>query len=246
MLVCGSWRAAAGRTVIAQHFRTSLCAATCIWAILLSLGGCSTQAQIEASQIASATAGANASFQACTQNVANNPEYAPIELKTPISAYPQWSLQMLNDNSSPSKKEILLLYRVYGDMQECRKIPLDAASKMHPLLLLAAIETYSESDKLWAQVTAGRLRWGQFNQGRKQIYTGGQEKVLQANTQISAELNNQHYAELEERERAAAAFQEWASQQQQIALQAQAIATMNRPRVINCSYLGATAQCISN
>lgn len=188
----------------------------------------------------------SATGQACIQNISDNPVYAPLKLKTSLDFNPQYSLQMLNDKASPNKQEISLLYRVYGDIQECRKIALDGASKTHPLILLTYVETFSDSDKLWAQVTAGRLTWGQFNQGRKDITTQGQEKMIQANAQIGSQLQNQNQAELEQRQRAAAAFQQWTHQQQQIAVQQQAVAAANRPRVINCDYYGNSAQCTSN
>jgi hypothetical protein len=213
--------------------------------LLLSLAGCSTAAQREAARIQSVGADAKTASDACFENVANNADYAPLKSKTALNS-PQYSLQMLNDKTSPSKQEISLLYRVYEDNQECRKIVLDGASKMHPLVLLAYVDTFSESDKLWAGATAGRLTWGQFNQGRKDLSTQAQEKLIQANAQIGSQLQNQNQAELAQRQRAAAAFQQWSYQQQQLAVQRQAIAAANRPRTINCDYFGNTAQCTSN
>jgi hypothetical protein len=50
---------------------------------------------------------------------------------------------------------------------------------------------------------------------------------------------------MEQRQRAAAAFQQWAYQQQVLANQRAAIAAANKPTTINCSYAGTTAQCTS-
>ena len=217
-----------------------------IGAIVLSVAGCSTAAQREATRIQSVEAEYKASGDACIQSISNNPDYASIKLKTPTDTPPQFLLQMLNDKTSPTKKEIALLYRVYSDIQECRKIYLDGAAKMHPLILTGLVEAYSANDKLWAQMTAGQLTWGQFNQGREDIYNQTREKQIQAVAQIGSQLQNQNQAELDQRQRAAAAFQQWAYQQQQIAVQQQAIAAANRPRMINCSYFGNAAQCTSN
>jgi hypothetical protein len=183
--------------------------------------------------------------RACIQKAADKPEYAPLKSKTVLSLDSQIPLQMLNDKTSPNKQEIALLYRVYGDLQDCRKIFLDGASKTHPLILLTLVEGYANSNKLWAQTTAGRLTWGQFNEGRKDNLTQNQQKMVQANMQISSQLQNQHQSEMEQRQRAAAAFQQWAAQQQQMALQQQAIDAANRSRTINCTYSGNTAQCDS-
>jgi hypothetical protein len=207
--------------------------------------GCSTGAQREAARMQAVTAETVASGRACIQNVADKPEYAPIKSKTVLSPDPQFPLQMLNDKTSPNKQEISLLYRVYGDFQDCRKIVLDGVSRAHPLMLLTVVEGYADSDKLWAQATGGGLTWGQFNEGRKNTATQTQEKLIQANMQIGSQLQNQHQSEMEQRQRAAAAFQQWAAQQQQIALQQQAIDAANRSRTINCTYSGNTAQCNS-
>jgi hypothetical protein len=217
-----------------------------ICAIVLSIGGCSTGAQREAARMQATAAESNASGQDCFQHIADNPDYTPLKFKTSLDFNPQYSLQMLNDKTSPNKQEISLLYRVYGDIQECRKIALDGASKTHPLILLTYVETFSESDKIWSQATGGRLTWGQFNEGRKNVTTQAQKQMIQANAQIGSQLQNEHQGELAQRQRAAAAFQQWAYQQQQIAVQQQAIAAANRPRMINCDYYGNTAQCTSN
>ena len=207
-----------------------------VCAIALSLAACSTGAQREAARMQTVATEASSSGQECLQSIADNPEYAPIKAKTLLAPNTQYSLQMLNDQTSPTKPEISLLYRVYGNIQECRKILLDGASKTHPLILLTYVESFSDSDKIWAQATAGRLTWGQFNEARKNVMTQAQEKTIQANAQIGSQLQNQHQGELEQRQRAAAAFQQWAYQQQQLSLQRQAIAAANRPAVINCSF----------
>jgi hypothetical protein len=91
------------------------------------------------------------------QKTAENPEYKNIKTKLYFGLDNQPPLQKLTDTSRPTKEEIKLLYRVYGDVQECRKILLDGAAKMHPLILLTFIESYAESDKLWAEATGGKL-----------------------------------------------------------------------------------------
>jgi hypothetical protein len=124
----------------------------------------------------------------------------------------KFPLQMLNDKTSPTKQEIALLYDIYGEMQDCRKIALDGVAKMHSLYLLTLVEAYSASDKLWADVTAGRLTWGAFNEARRNNVTHFQAKLIQADTQVSSQLQNQHQVEVQQRQRAAEAFQQWSYQ----------------------------------
>jgi hypothetical protein len=175
-------------------------------AIVLSVAGCSTGAQREATRMQTVAAELQAKNDACFQHIADNPDYAALKLKTPLDVPPQYLLQMMNDQTSPNKKEISLLYRVNGDMQGCRKIALDGVSKMHPLILTTLVEFYSNSDKLWGQATAGRLTWGQFNQSRKDLRAQVQQKMMQADAQIRSELQSQNQAELAQRQQAAAAL----------------------------------------
>ena len=53
-------------------------------------------------------------------------------------------LQILTDKTLPTKSEIALLYKVYGDIQECRKGFLAGAGKAHPLIMLTLVDSYTE------------------------------------------------------------------------------------------------------
>jgi cell division septum initiation protein DivIVA len=179
-----------------QSILQSILVPIAVSAIALSVVGCSTGAQQEVARIQSVSAEYGAAGQDCVQKIADNPDYAPLKAKTPFATPPQFSLEMLNDRSSPNKKGISLLYRMYGDRQQCNKIILDGAAKMNPLYQSVLIESYSDADKLWAQATAGRLTWGQFNQGRKDLLAQLQQRDIQVTAQINSQLQSQHQAEL--------------------------------------------------
>jgi hypothetical protein len=214
--------------------------------IAIPLVGCGTGAQVESARMQQVAAATGASVKLCGEAISQNPEYQPLRAKSYFGFGDNFPLRMLNDQSRPTKREIDLLYKMHGDMQECRKIELDGVAKIHPLVLSTYIETYAEIDKLLADATAGKLSWAQFNQGWKDGATRMQQRMVQGNAQIASQLQNQHQFELEQRQRAAAAFQQWAYQQQALAVQQQAINAANRPRTINCNYYGNTATCNSN
>src|ERR1700750_1569930 len=118
---------------------------------------------------------------------------------------------MLNDETRPSKEEIKQVYALYSDMQDCRKLVLDGASKTHPAVMMAWVENFSNSDKLWAEFTRGKMPGGKFNEGRKSLAVEGQARLTQAGAQINGQLQNQHQSEVEQRQRAAQAFSQWAA-----------------------------------
>ena len=146
--------------------------------LILLLGSGCTGAQIEANRMQKVATETTDFIQSCFHNIAENPEYASLRSKTYFGLDTQFPLQMLNDKTSPNKQDIALLYKAYGDVQDCRKIALDGASRMHPLVLLTLVESYAESDKLWAEATSGRLTWGKFNEGRKALTTQGQARMI--------------------------------------------------------------------
>jgi hypothetical protein len=212
----------------------------------IPLVACGTGAQMESARMHEAAANMLTSSKPCFEAISQNPEYQPLSAKVNLGFDTTVPLRMLNDQSRPTKREIDLLYKVYDEVQQCRKIELEGVSKIHPLALSVYVETYAESDKLWAEATTGKLTWGQFNRGRQDIKVRAQQKTTQANAQVASQLQNQHQFEIEQRQRAAAAFQQWAYQQQALAVQQQAINAANRPRTINCNYYGSTATCNSN
>jgi hypothetical protein len=215
----------------------------------VALVGCmETGAQTELTRMKSELANANAGSKECLDDAYAKPEYSSIRAKSYFSTTDQnWPLPMLNDDSLPSKEQIKQLYAIYSDIQECRKVILDGASKTHPLLVMAWVQTFSDADKLWSEFTKGRIAWGgKFNEGRKNAVVESQARWMQAAAQINGQLQNQHQGEIEQRQRAAAAFSQWAAQQQALVIQQQAINAANRPRTINCNYIGNSATCNSN
>ena len=139
--------------------------------------GCSTGAQIESNRMMTAAAKTNAAANTCYQTVVGKPDYLP--LKTKMHFGPDNApLQFLTNTSVPTKQEIALLYVFHADVQTCRKISLDGTAKVHPLLMLTLVESFSARDKVWAEVVSGRLTWGQFNQGLKDVFTQSQANTL--------------------------------------------------------------------
>jgi hypothetical protein len=225
---------------MARAYRTCLVFCFCI----LAAGCFGTGAQVESGRLQGVAQATRESSAACIRAIAENPTFAPIAAKTNLTSDP-FPLKMLADTTYPTKREIELLYQLHAASQECRKIHLDGASKYHPLMVTVFVNEFSESDKVWTQAVSGKLSWGKFNQAREDLRTQGAAKLTQANAEIISQLQNQHQFELEQRQRAAAALQQWSYQQQALANQQQAINSMNQPRTVNCNYVGSVLQCNS-
>jgi len=207
--------------------------------------GCSTGAQIEGARMINANKEKGDQVSACLGEVYSKPDYAHLETKLYLKGF-QFPLQYLTDPSKPNKPEITDLYKLYNELQSCRKMALDGAATVHPLLVAALVDYYSEEDRSWIDAVKGNLTWGNFNEARRSAMNQFQDRTTQANMQVGAQLQNQHQFELQQRQQAVAAMQQWAYQQKQFYQNQQAINALNRPRTINCNYYGDTATCNSN
>ena len=207
--------------------------------------GCSTGAQIESKRIQTTAGDALNAAMACRQRVASQPEYAHLKTKLYLGGDGNYPLEFTTNTARPTKQESGSLYKYHADAQPCAKNAVEGLARAHPLLMLTLVENLSARDKLYAEAVKGGLTWGQFNQGLKDLGTQLQLNGNRAEIQIAAQLQNQHAFEVQQRQHAAAAFQQWNHQQQVLANQRQAIDAMNAPRTTNCQYIGNTAQCQS-
>jgi hypothetical protein len=223
----------------------------CICTICLTVLGCITAAEKESTRVQRVAAEPATLGLNCVQRVAENPEYNSIKPKLYFGADNQPPLEMLRDKSHPTKEQIKLLYNIRDDVQRCRKILLEGPAKTHPMILLTLVNSFADSDKLWVEATGGKLDWGTFNQRRKDISTQAEANLTQADTQITSKVQSrnedQSQLDSEQRQRASAAVEQWAHQQQNLANQQQAIFGDSERRIttISCSYYGNgnTATC---
>jgi hypothetical protein len=196
-----------------------MCALGCgllIFSISLLTTACfETGAQREAARIQTESKSTSEEGKGCIDAAIAKPEYAHLLTKSHYSNSDptNFPLQMLTDETRPTKDEIKTIYVLYGDVQACRSLVLAGLTKAHPLLVLAIAESYSKSDQLWAEFAKGKMTWGQFNTGRKSIIEESMARMMQTNMQIGSQLEGQHQAEIQQRQQAAEALSAWASQQ---------------------------------
>jgi hypothetical protein len=217
----------------------------CMCAMCLAVLGCitGTGAQKESTRNQRAAPEPASLGLECVQRVAENPEYEGIGSKLYFGADNQPPVGMLADKSHPTKEQIKLLYKVRDDVQRCRKILLEGPAKTQPVILTTLVNSFAESDKLWAEAAGGKLAWGTFNQRRKDLSAQAEANLKQADTQVASQVQNrnenQSQPDSEQRQRATAAIEQWAHQQQVLANQHQAIfAESQRITTISCNYYG--------
>ena len=98
------------------------------------------------------------------------------------------------------------------------------------------LEFFSDADKLYVEAVSGKLSWGQLNQAHHTLTTQYKARLTE-DARIAANVQDQHQFAIEQHQRAAAAMQQWAYQQQ-------LLNKMNQTRMITCNYIGNTATCM--
>ena len=220
--------------------------------LAMGLSGCSTAVPVEPvqAQTTAAPAPQMPRMAAAGESCSAKPyakRYANLARKMYLDPDLDRSMpvEYLTDESKPTQTEIADLYRLYADVQACRKILLDAAAKVHPLILTALIESFSENDRVWAAAAAGKLTWGQFNEARERLALQATVKMTEVEGQIDSQLQGRDRLEVQQRQRAAAAMEQWTSQQQQLYRQHRVADAARQPHLINCNYAGDAANCAS-
>ena len=195
--------------------------------LLVVLSACGTGAQQQAAQIQQTETQTGVGVRDCIEEVMAKPDYAHLKTKMFVSsdgtATPP--LEYLSDNSHPTKSEIADIYKYYNDIRPCRKIALDGEVRVHPAIVNALATGYGATDKLAVEFVSGRMTWGNFNQQRASIIVQMRQQLREAHSMIESQLQNKHQFELAQRQRAIAAMQQWAYQQQ--VLENQRIAAMS-------------------
>ena len=228
-----------------------------VWAaVAVCLSGCGTAVPVEPAQAHKAAppsaqpahaAQAATTSESCSTKPYSKRRYARLAKKMYLDPDLNRSMpvQYLTDESRPTQGEIADLYRLHGEVQACRKILLDGATKVHPLVLAALIESFAENDRVWAQAASGKLTWGQFNEARERLALQSTVKMTEIEGQIDARLQDRDEFEVQQRQRAAAAMQQWTWQQQQLYQHQRIADAASQPRTISCNYSGNAANCTS-
>lgn len=126
-------------------------------------------------------------FRGCVGAITANPQYESLRDKLYLGVGGDYHRSYLRNTANPNESEIELLKAVHGDLQNCRKIAL--AETLQPNERQALTASHAADDKIWAEVLAGRLTWGKFNEGRRVIAMRQQAKLSVASRNPKAELS---------------------------------------------------------
>jgi hypothetical protein len=212
--------------------------------VLFALGGCATQAQSEYERMGQAAAKAKANGQACLRQLTASAEYQEVGPLLPPFDGTLPSIELRNNRSVPSPDQSQTLMRLYnGHIRPCRDAATADISAVHPAYASVNTEVNAVWDEGYAKLTNREVTWGAFAAFDAALTAEQRKRISEASQRIVGNLQTQHAGEIQQRQAAAAAFQQFAYQQQVILQNQQMINAMNQPRMTNCQYVGTYLNC---
>jgi hypothetical protein len=201
------------------------------------LSGCATQAQREFQTMRTGQHEAVAEFGACGAAIYNAPESAPIRAHIPLNLN-DVTLQQLSDPSYATPEETQVMFSTHPKIQLCRKSFLAKLTQAEPAVVPIRIASFNKSDDNRIAVAQRKITWGEYIHRMRDLSAETQAALLEADARVVAGLQQEHQAEVAQRQRAAEALAAWAQTQQMIN-------AANRPVITNCNQFGNTVNCVS-
>jgi hypothetical protein len=201
--------------------------------LLAALSGCASKAQQEASRIGDVATADAPVVDACWRRAVASAPYQ--SLKGKMGEHNDSPTDAMKRNAGKATREeaaqILLLRRDY--LAPCRKIALESAGRVHPIIVAILAENYAKADANTAKFATGKISWGEFVTENQALVTERRAQLLAAGENLQRSLGQASGAAAD-RERAAAVLSAWLHQQQVL---------MPSQPAISCRFVEAAVSC---
>ena len=212
--------------------------------IALWLAGCATAAQRQVATITTQASEAREANNRCIADVGAKPQFASIGNHMPLDGSPPNLAQKADTSlATPQEAKVILSWR--SDIANCRLALNTAVQSFAPALVPALLETQNAQDAVWVKLIHRELGWGGALQQLADIQTTIREKSQQVGKEMTAELQQEHQAEMAQRQAVASAFAQAAHNFAEQQNQQQMINAINRPRTTDCNSFGNSVSCTS-
>lgn len=204
---------------------------------LTLLCGCPTGAQRQFQAMKTSNQQASAELTNCTMAVYNAPETAPIRVHIPPNIN-DLTLQQLSDVSFATPEEAQIVLFNHPKIHACRKEFIASLTQSEPSLVPILVASYNKSDDDKIALTQRKISWGEYAHRARDRTAETRAAIQAADQRVVSGLQQEHQAELAQRQRAAEALAAWAQTQE-------IINAANRPVITNCNQFGGMVNCVS-
>jgi hypothetical protein len=206
------------------------------------LTGCATQAQKQHQQMQTQLQYTLSENKRCQAEMKKEEAHQRVEA-TLISGEndPNAIKKMLiNRVATQAEKEDLMV--VYDRLAVCRKNTLNNLGSVHPDFVALLARWYSENDETLVMILKEEVTIGAANEVLNKRFAKRNDEWNAVANGIYQQLQTSYQIEMANRQRAAAAMQQW-NYQQQLQQNQQLINSLNRPTTTNCYQVGNNINC---
>jgi hypothetical protein len=213
------------------------------------LAGCATAAQRQYQSIVTENKALGEEAKTCTAAIYNSPEAAPLRAHAPLDPR-EATLAQLSDTTFGTGAEIAAIELLHPRLKACQKEVLDGLASTTPGAVPILAKAFSAADDDTILFIQRKLSWGdRVKRGRDRALAT--QEALQAEGQrVVSGLEQQHEAEMAQRQRAADALAQWAQTQAILDAGPSRLPAgayqLPGPTFTNCTYGGGYANCVTH
>jgi len=174
----------------------------------------------------------------CITNVHNSPEFVLLKNYIPINALDP-TLKQMSDRTFATPAQIQAIFATHSQARACRQALLNGLAQIVPSVVPILVASYNKNEDDLLALTERKMTWGDYTRRERDRATETQFDLQAEDSHIVSGLQQQHRAEIEQRQRSADALPAWAQTQE-------LINAANRPVITNCNALGSMVNCVTH
>ncbi len=211
------------------------------------IAACASQAQMQYQQMNNQYLAALDATKSCFLPIMKLPVFERLSEEFILDDNDPNTVQKLANKDYVTDQEAEDLVNFSIIRKPCHKVMIEEFGKVHPEYVVSLARLFTEADADIASAINKERKIGEFNRRTLDRANRWQAEFTQIGQRITANLNQVHQYEMQQRQKAGQALQTWAYQQQQLNNQQRMINAVNmrRPVTTNCSYVGYSIVCRS-
>lgn len=214
-------------------------------AATLATGACSTAAQRQAATMDNGLVAARQQRDACYSQAMGDPIVGRVLNYIVTGSDDPQKLVKMSDQRFTDDHARQDLIEAHKRVLPCRNIEKAQFGAVDPAYGQVLALTHDAQDSVLLALLNNQINVGQANQRLLEIDRASDGAWEEASASITQRLGNAHTAEMQQRQSAALAMQQFSYQQQQLANQQRLLNGLNRPTTTRCQAYGNTINCNS-
>ncbi len=211
------------------------------------IAACATQAQQQYQQMNNQYLAAFNAMNNCFLPIMKLPVFERLSKRLILENNDPNTVQKLANKDYVTDQEAEDMVNLSIIRKPCHKISIEEFGKVHPEYVVSLARIFTEADADVASAINKERTIGEINRRTLDRVNQWMAEFTQIGQRITANLNQAHQYERQQRQKAVQALQTWSYQQQQLNNQQRMINAINmmRPVTTNCSYVGNSIVCRS-